>query len=198
MSDKKNAPERPAGRTGRTPTKPKPMTWRNRAARLAWHFVYRGLFRPTPIIGFDRWRCTLLRAFGAKVGKGVRVYPTSRIWAPWNVELGDNSTVGWDTELYSVGKIVLEPNAEVAQYCFLSTGDHDIRRKDLPVGQAPIRIGSWAWVTSQVSIGPGITVGQGAVVGMRSNVVKDVEPWTVVAGNPARFIKKRVLDDDEG
>lgn len=184
-------------RTGRIPTEPRPMTWRNRAGRLAWHVVYRTLFRPTPIIGFDRWRCQLLRLFGAKVGRGVRVYPTSKIWAPWNVELGDNSTVGWETELYSVGKITLEPDAEVAQYCFLSTGDHDIGRKDLPVGQAPIRIGSWAWVTAKVSIGPGVTVGQGAVCGMRANVVKDVEPWTVVGGNPARVIKKRILDDDQ-
>ena len=193
----KTEPSAGKARTGRIPIEPKPMTWRNRAGRLAWHVVYTSLFRTTPIIGFGRWRCALLRLFGAKVGQGVRVYPNSRFWAPWNVELGDNCEVGWETELYSVGKIILEPHAAVAQHCFLNTGDHDIGRKDLPVGQAPIRVGSWAWVTAKVCIGPGVTVGEGAVCGMRANVVKDVEPWTVVGGNPARVIKRRILDDDQ-
>ena len=190
------AEDRRTRRTGRIPTEPRPMTLRNRAGRLAWQVVYRTLFRPTPIIGFDRWRCTLLRLFGATVGRGVRVYPTSKIWAPWNVELGDHCMVGWEAELYSVGKITLEPHSVVSQYCFLSTGDHDISSKSLPVGQAPIRIGSNAWVSAKVSISPGVTVGEGAVCGMRANVVKDVEPWTVVGGNPAKVLKKRILADD--
>ena len=173
---------------GRTPSRPRPMTFKNRAARLAWNTVYRTLFRPTPIVGFDRWRCGLLRLFGAKVGRHVRVHPTSKIWAPWNVELGDHSFVGWETELYSVGKITLEDHAQVAQYCYLCTGDHDIESDDLPVTQAPIRIERRAWLASKVNVGPGVTVGQRAVCGLGANVVKDVAPKTVVGGNPARPI----------
>lgn len=197
--DKTSPPTVPGGakKPGRTPSRPSPMTLQNRVARLAWYAVWRTMFKPTPIIGFDRWRCGLLRLFGAKVGRGVRVYPTAKFWAPWNVELGDHTTVGWDTELYSVGKITLEDYAQVAQYCFLSTGDHDISSEQLPVTQAPIRIGHKAWLSAKVSVGPGVSVGQYAVCGMRANVVKDVEPWAVVGGNPAKVISKRVLDKDK-
>jgi len=63
----------------------------------------------------------------------------------------------------------------------------------MPLITAPIIIGEGAWVAADVFVGPGVTIGEGAVVGARSTLVKNVEPWSVVAGNPVRKIKNRIL-----
>ncbi|HNY79416.1 MAG TPA: hypothetical protein PLX34_15565 [Sedimentisphaerales bacterium] len=66
----------------------------------------------------------------------------------------------------------------------------------MPQTFAPVEIADQVWIAADAFIGPGVTVGQGAVVGARASVFKDVEPWTVVGGNPAKFIKKRELKRD--
>jgi putative colanic acid biosynthesis acetyltransferase WcaF len=79
----------------------------------------------------------------------------------------------------------------VSQYSYLCTASHDIDAPDMPLVTAPILIGDGAWITADVFIGPGVTIGEGAVVGVRSTVLDDVEPWTIVVGHPARFLRRR-------
>ena len=100
-------------------------------------------------------------------------------------------------DCYAVDSITLESYATVSQYSFLCTAGHDYSVPGMPVITAPIRIGPRAWVAADVFIGPGVTVGEGAVVGARASVFRDVEPWSVVGGNPARLIKKREPRSDE-
>lgn len=165
----------------------------NQASRAIWGFVWNLLFRFTPRLpGFWAWRRFLLRLFGAKVGHEVLVYPSARIWAPWNLELGAYSRIGPWTDIYSVGKIILGENAWVSQYAYLCTATHDIDEPGRELIVKPITIQRNAWLAADVYIGPGVTVEEGAVVGVRSSVFKNVERWTVVGGNPARFIKKRI------
>ena len=83
----------------------------------------------------------------------------------------------------------------ISQGAYLCTASHDIMDKNNPLITAPIHINSFAWIASDAFIGMGVTVGEGAVVGARAAVFKDVEPWTVVGGNPAKFIKKRIIQD---
>jgi putative colanic acid biosynthesis acetyltransferase WcaF len=83
--------------------------------------------------------------------------------------------------------------ATISQYAYLCGATHDYSDPALPLLSAPIVIEDYAWVCADVFIGPGVTVGQGAVVGARSSVYKDVPAWKVVAGNPARVIKERTL-----
>jgi putative colanic acid biosynthesis acetyltransferase WcaF len=64
---------------------------------------------------------------------------------------------------------------------------------NMPLVTAPIRVGEGAWVAACAFVGPGVTIGEGAVVGARAVVTKNVEAWTVVIGNPAKFIKKRMM-----
>jgi putative colanic acid biosynthesis acetyltransferase WcaF len=170
---------------------------RNKLGRVAWQVVWLLLFRPSPWCCHG-WRCALLRLFGAKVGQGVQLGRTATFWAPWNVELGDHSVVGPGTELYSVAPIVVEPYANIAQRCFLCTGSHDYRYLTRPLIHRPIRVQRHAWLAAEVMLGPGVTVGQGAVCGGRAVVFKDVAPWTVVGGNPARYIKPREVIDPRG
>jgi putative colanic acid biosynthesis acetyltransferase WcaF len=137
----------------------------------------------------------LLRAFGARIGQGAVIHPSVRIWAPWNLSMERFACLAPDVDCYSVAPIRLGEHATVSQYSYLCGASHDYTRLDLPLTPSPISIGAHAWVCADVFIGPGVTVGEGAVVGARSSVYRDVEPWTVAAGNPARFLKPRKLVD---
>jgi putative colanic acid biosynthesis acetyltransferase WcaF len=163
---------------------------RSRLARLAWNVVYVLLFRPSPV-PFHAWRCALLRLFHARVGRGAHPYPRCRIWAPWNLTMGDHSCLAGRVDCYSVAQITLEAHATVSQYAYLCAATHDYDDPAFPLVARPISIGPHAWVAASAFIGPGVTVGEGAVVGARAVVVRDVAPWAVVAGNPARFLKWR-------
>jgi putative colanic acid biosynthesis acetyltransferase WcaF len=164
----------------------------NRLARLAWNWVWLLLFRPTPSLLFG-WRRFLLRLFGARIGKGVHVYPSVSVWAPWNLQMEDRSALGPGVNCYSVGPIFVGANATVSQNAHLCSAGHDIADIRFRLTIRPIRIGSNAWVAADAFVGPGVSIGEGAVVGARAAVFKEVKPWMVVGGNPAKVLKKREL-----
>ena len=159
--------------------------------RLLWG-VGRLLFRfsPRPCFG---WRRFVLRCFGAKIGAHVNTYPSTRIYFPWNLEAGDWSAIGEDVLIYNLGPVTIGSGATISHRAHLCAGTHDYTRPELPLLKPPITIGDQAWICADAFVGPGVTVGQGAVVGARAVVMKGIESWTVVAGNPARVIKKRSL-----
>lgn len=167
-------------------------TRRNKLGRMLWAFVWTFLFRLSPRF-LQGWRRFLLRAFGASIGRGACIYPSARIWAPWNLKMSDYSCISFDVDCYCVDQVTVGAHATVSQYSFLCTATHDITRADMPLVTAPIVIGDGAWVAADAFIAPGVTVGEGAVVAARSTVLKDVQPWTVVGGAPAKFLKAREL-----
>jgi putative colanic acid biosynthesis acetyltransferase WcaF len=177
------------------PLVPKQLGFSNKLARMIWSWVWLLLYRPSPI-PLHGWRRFLLRLFGAKVGSGAHPYPSSRVWAPWNLVMGDHSCLSHQVDCYCVDKVYLGPRVTVSQYSFLCTASHDYTRQSMPLVTAPIRIEADAWVTADVFIGPGVTVGEGAVVGARSTVLRSIRPWTVVAGTPPREIGPRELQQD--
>jgi putative colanic acid biosynthesis acetyltransferase WcaF len=166
------------------------------AKRAIWYWVNLTIFRWCASSYLWPIRRLLLRMFGAQVDKQALVYASCRIFAPWNLSLG-RACVGPRTELYSKDKIVIGDDCVVSQGAFLCTASHSLSSQMLPLITAPIYIANNAWVAADAFIGMGVTIGEGAVVGARAAVFKDVEPWTVVGGNPARFIKKRVWTDVE-
>ncbi|HMP76778.1 MAG TPA: putative colanic acid biosynthesis acetyltransferase [Kiritimatiellia bacterium] len=165
----------------------------NRLARALWGIVWCCLFRPTPR-PLHAWRRFLLRCFRARMGRGTRVYASARVWAPWNLTMGDFSVLGDYVDCYAVDRIEIGAHSVVSQYTFLCTATHDVDQAHFPLVTKPIRIGAHAWVAADVFVGPGVTVGEGAVVGARSSVFRDVEPQTIVAGNPARLIRRRRVE----
>ncbi|UHD15469.1 WcaF family extracellular polysaccharide biosynthesis acetyltransferase [Thiocapsa bogorovii] len=168
------------------------LTPGNKLARAAWFLVWITLFRPSPR-PLHSWRCFLLRLFGSRIGKKVHVFPSARIWAPWNLEMADRSRLGDFADCYCVDRITIGRGAVVSQYSFLCTGSHDYTDERLPLITAPIEIGPQAWVTADVFVAPGVTIGEGTVVTARSSVFDDLEPWVVASGNPARSIRPRKL-----
>jgi putative colanic acid biosynthesis acetyltransferase WcaF len=163
----------------------------SKLARLAWNSSCLILFRPTPRFMLHGWRRFLLRLFGARIGKGVHVLPSARIWQPWKLKIGDYSCLSEDVDCYSVAEIIIENQVVVSQGAFLCCASHDITSPIMEFTYKPIVIKNQAWIAAKAFVGPGVTVGEGAVVGACAVVTKDVEPWTVVAGNPAKFVKRR-------
>lgn len=175
--------------------KPRPyhLSVGNKIARSLWQIAWTLLYRPTPRL-LHPWRCLLLRLFGAKLGKAVHPYPSARIWAPWNLEMGDHACLGEQVDCYCVAKIHIGAHTTVSQYSFLCTASHDYTQPDMPLVAAPITLGAHVWITADVFIGPGVTIGDGAVVTARSSVFASIPDWTVARGNPAVCIKPRYLD----
>ena len=163
-----------------------PADFRGRPAFvvLLWQCVQATLFAWSPQPAYA-WRRGLLRAFGAKVGRGVLVRQSARITYPWKVILGDHSWVGDHAELYSLGTIEIGPHAVVSQRTYLCAGTHDYQRIDFPLVAKPVRIEAEAWVAADCFVAPGVTVGHAAVVAARSTVLSDVPPCMIVAGTPA-------------
>ena len=162
----------------------------HRLFRAVWNVTWLVLaaWTPPPL---HAWRRFLLRLFGAKIGRHTRIYGSARIWYPPNLEMGDYSVLGWRVNCYSQGRVVLEEYANVAQYVHLVTGSHDIDSPTFQLYTRPIRICRHAWIASNAFVGPGVTVGEGAVLGGCGVAFKDLEPWTVYAGNPAQPLRKR-------
>jgi putative colanic acid biosynthesis acetyltransferase WcaF len=162
----------------------------NRARRTVWNFVCAIAFRPSPR-PFHHWRASLLRLFGAQIGEGVHVYSSVRIWAPWNLRLGPMSSLGDRVNCYSMGLITIGAESVISQDVTLCAGTHDYESPNFQLYVAPIEIGSKVWVCAEAFVGPNSKIGDGAVIGARAVVVKEIPPWTVWGGNPARKIKDR-------
>lgn len=163
--------------------------------RLLWEFIRLLVFRPTPRWALNKWRLFLLTIFGAKIGIGVRILPTCKIWAPWNLSIGEYSVLGDDVDCYNVDKIIIGKRVTISQRTFLCTASHNITSLRLPLIHKPIIIKDFAWVCSECFIHPGTTVQEGSVVAARSVLIKDTDCWSIYAGNPAVKIKKRIVKE---
>lgn len=155
-----------------------------------WWLVDALFFKTSPQVmyGFRRF---LLRLFGARIGKGVIIRPSARITYPWKVSIGDYSWIGDHAELYSLGQITIGTHAVISQRSYICTGSHHFETISFDIYAQPIVIEDQAWVATDVFIGPGVTVGKGAVVGARSTVLKNLEGGYIYAGHPLRQIRQR-------
>jgi putative colanic acid biosynthesis acetyltransferase WcaF len=167
-----------------------PHSLRNKIGRVLWNTVWTIFYRPSPKICHG-WRRFLLRSFGAKIGRAALPYPSAKIWAPWNLEMGDHSCLSENVDCYCVARISIGSRAAVSQYSFLCTATHDIETSDLALHTAPIVIHDGAWIAADVFVGPGVTIGTGAVVGARASVFRDVPDGGVAIGTPAKCVRRR-------
>ena len=165
---------------------------REYAGRLLWQLCWLTLWK----LCWKRFyvlRVILLKLFGARLSLRNQMAASTWIEMPWNLTIGEYSALGPRVILYNLGTITIGSNTVISQDSYLCGGTHDYTRPTMPLIKTPITVGDKVWICAGAFIGPGVTIGEGAVIGARAVVVKDVEPWTVVAGNPAKFIKKREL-----
>lgn len=159
--------------------------------RALWTICCTLFFKPFPSKVFRPWRNIVLRAFGAKIHQRAGVYSSAKIYEPWHLVMDDNAWIGPNTIIYNVDQICLGKNVTVSQYAYLCTASHDFNKKSFDLITAPIRIEDNAWIAADAFVGMGLKIGVGAVIAARASVYRDVEPWTVVGGNPAKVISKR-------
>ncbi len=160
--------------------------------RALWEILRGPLFNwtPRPMWAWRRW---VLRFFGARIGRGVHIHPTVRIAVPWNLHIADEASVGDSVILYSLGSIFIGRRATVSQHAHLCAGTHDHQCADMPLIKSPISIGSGTWICTDAFVGPGVTIGEMAIVGARAVIIKDIAPNAIVVGNPGRIVGKRKL-----
>lgn len=168
------------------------FSWKHKVGRGLWRLVWNILFHLSPAF-LHGWRRFLLRCFGARIDNTAAIYPTTRVWAPWNLTMGANACLGPYVECYSVDKVTIGAQATVSQHAVLCTASHDITDPGMRLITAPIIIGASAWVAAGAFIQPGRTIGEGGVVAAMACLTHDVGPWEVFGGNPAVFLKRREL-----
>ena len=163
-----------------------PKGFRGRSALIVqiWWIAQALLVHASPQVMYG-WRRFILRLFGARIGRNVKIRPSVSVQFPWKLEIGDDSWIGDGVNLYSLGPIRIGCDAVVSQGCYLCAGTHDYRDPSFPITAHAITIGDQAWVASHVFVAPGIVIGRGAVVGARSVVLEHVPPGMIVAGYPA-------------
>ena len=162
----------------------------NRLQRLVWGIVWLLLYRTSPR-PFHAWRSMLLRLFGAKIGPNCHFYPASRVHSPWNLVCDDQVTAGDGAEIYNPSPIKLGSHAILSQGCYVCGATHDFDDPAFPLLSYAMEIGPYAWICARASVGPGVTVGEGAVLGLASVATRSLEPWTVYGGSPAVRIRER-------
>ena len=160
----------------------------NRLKFIVWSGVNRFVF---PFLTRS-WRNRIACAFGMKIGGWCGLRPSVKIYQPWNLEIGD-ALIGPRVKLYTKDKIKIGSAVVISQDAYLCTASHDIASPTMDLVTKPIVIEDNVWIAARAVILPGVTIGEGAVVGACAVVAKDVPPWTVVVGNPARAVGKREL-----
>lgn len=171
-------------------------TVKEKLLRLFWDTVWFLFFQISPRWMLNTWRRWLLNLFGAKVLPGS-MHPSVQVWAPWNLQIGLGCAISEKVNLYCVSPITIGRNVTISREAFICTASHDITSSNMELIHFPIVVEDYAWICSRAFIGPGVTIGKGAVVAACAVVTKDVAPWTVVGGNPARYIKDRVISEEE-
>jgi putative colanic acid biosynthesis acetyltransferase WcaF len=167
------------------------FTLRNRVLRQIWNWTWLLLFRPSPRSA-HRWRAALLRVFGAKLGRGVHIYPSVKVWAPWQLTMADNAAAADGVTLYNISPIEIGECSIVSQGAHLCTGSHDYNSPTFQLIAAPIVLGRHVWICAEAFVSPGVSLPDGAVLAPRSVVTKPLrESWTVYGGMPAKAIGQR-------
>jgi putative colanic acid biosynthesis acetyltransferase WcaF len=165
-------------------------SFRDRLRRLVWIMAWMLLFRTTPP-PFHNWRCFLLRRFGAKLGSINFIYPNAKIWAPWLLETGDLVTIGRGAEIYNPGGVFLGSRTIISQDAYLCGATHDYQTPEFTYITKKIRTGQQVWICARAMVMPGVECKEGSVLGAGSVATRNLEEWTVYAGNPAVVVKQR-------
>ena len=170
---------------------PENFRGRSKVTTQIWWIVQSTLFSWSPQFFFG-WRRILLRSFGAKIGKDVKIRSSAKITYPWNLTVGDYSWIGDECVLYNLAQITIGDNAVISHKSYLNTGGHRYDKVSYDIFAEPVVIGDECWITTDVYVAAGITIGKGTIVGARSSVLKDLPGGMICVGTPAKPIKERI------
>ncbi len=173
-----------------------PFSLANKLERVAFHAVWLAVARFTPP-SLHRWRRFVLRAFGARIGAGVRIHGSARVWLPRNLEIGPGALIGPGVRLYNQGAVAIGADSVISQRAHICASSHRIDDPGFELALRPVSIGAGCWVAAEAFVGPGVTMGDGAVLAARGALFGDAAPMGVYRGNPAVQIGTRELSGRE-
>jgi putative colanic acid biosynthesis acetyltransferase WcaF len=166
-----------------------------RLATTAWEYIAQPLMRRT----LERWhgaRRLVLRLFGARLHPTARISRTVRIHHPWNLSMDEGSVVAHRAVLFCLGRIHIGRDCRVSQFAHLCAGSHDYTRRDMPLITDPIILEDGVWVAADAFIGPGVTIGEGTVIGARATVLHSRPAGQVCYGDGAPPVHAREAPRD--
>ncbi|HEX2899244.1 MAG TPA: WcaF family extracellular polysaccharide biosynthesis acetyltransferase [Bacteroidia bacterium] len=166
------------------------------ASKFTWMlwFIANGLFVLNPLNPFNFLRILVLRAFGAKIGKGVIVKHRVNVKFPWNLEIGDHCWIGEAVWIENQGKVTIGSNCCLSQGVVLMTGNHDYKKVTFDLMVKPIVLEDGVWLGARSTVTPGVTCHSHAVLGVGAVTNRDLDSYTVYAGNPCQPIRKRLME----
>ncbi|MGA7884117.1 MAG: putative colanic acid biosynthesis acetyltransferase [Acidobacteriaceae bacterium] len=164
---------------------------RNRIARATWTVAYVLLYRLSPRPCYA-WRQLVLRMFGAQAGYRCHFHRTARIWAPWNLHCGDRVAIADDVEIYNPSPLTLGAHCIVSQGAYICGATHEYDTPEFRLVHFPMRLGAYSWICARATVNPGVNVGAGAILALGSVATRDLEPFGIYAGIPARKVKERL------
>jgi len=162
------------------------------AIRLAWFLLGLPVLR-SALLPSSTVRRALLRTFGAKVGRNVVIKPGTRVKYPWRLSIGDDSWLGEDCWIENLADVSIGADVCVSQGAYICTGNHDRCDPAFGLVVKPVVLRDGSWVGARVTVCPGVEFGEGAMATAGSVVTRSISPWEIHSGNPARFVKQRVL-----
>lgn len=162
----------------------------HRIVRVLWAIINATVFRITPT---NILRISWLKLFGANLKWNHVIYPSAKVFAPWNLSITAGSVIGPRVEIYNKAPVSIGTGVVISQDTFLCTASHDISSPTMALVTRPITIENNVWIGARSIVLPGVILRTASVVGAGAVVAKDVDEWSVVGGNPAKLIKKRSL-----
>ena len=159
-----------------------------------WYFVNALIVRASwnPFMGI---KVALLRAFGAKIGKGLVIKNNVIIKSPWYLTIGDDCGLGEGCWIDNLDRVTIGSNVCISQGAMLLTGNHDYTHPTMPYRNAPISIEDGAWIGAQTTVCPGVTVHRNAILTVGSVATKDMVANGIYQGNPAVKIRERIIKE---
>ena len=165
--------------------------------QVAWYYLGLPIVKSGWIVGSE-FKCTVLRWFGARIGEGVRIKPGLKVKFPWRLVVGDFVWLGEDCWIDNIAMVTIESHTCLSQGVYLCTGNHDWSSPTFDLKDLPIHIGEGCWIAAQAMVGPGVTLGHGAVLCLGSVTGRSLAPMMIYAGNPAQPIKERQIVPPRG
>ena len=162
----------------------------NKIKRFCWQFAWTIACRYSPV-PWHKWRVQMVRFFGGKIGSGVHIYPSAKIWSPWLLSMDEGSCIGPGAEVYNPAGCNIGHHAILSQDAFLCGATHDFNSKNFTYLPKQIILGPYTWICAKAIVLPGVYCGVGSVLGAGAVASKDLKAWSVYAGNPAKLVKVR-------
>lgn len=172
---------------------PNPFSLQVKIKKKIWYIVWKMFISWLPRLGFNGWIRMVYRMFGSQIPCSSGVHPSANIYMPWNLKMGPYSTIASHVNILNAAPVIIGQNCVISERAYICCASHNIYSNVHEQTNAQIVMGDRSWICAEAFVGMGVTIGKGAVVGARAAVFKNVEPWMVVGGNPAKVIKKRVI-----